>query len=387
MSSHFGCGAFIRGTENFITVNNASKGKQYECPHCRKPVCFKNGKKKRPHFAHFASDSPCSYYDKPSESQIHKDAKYCLRTELNEHREMLFYRECEKCHCNYDVLHVTSDTYNEHTKGMCEHDCRFKYDESMKIPDVALVENGIIKHIFEIYHTHRTSENSRPPHIPWVEIKAQPFVNYINTTSDTELRIQCMRDFICECCILDNERMAAIENERREAKRIAEEQKRETKRIEDERKEKERIEKDRLEALKKERERIEKERKQKEFLLIMEKRRLEELEKEKERAKRAAEEWERGAPERARLAEEKRIREEQLRLQWEEESKLRRADKQREIEDRVKKTTVHPKPCGLSLINMCDCINNGLVPDYEAARLTGKLYCKLCKKWKCRCTA
>jgi len=111
----------------------------------------------------------------------------------------------------------------------------------------------------------------------------------------------------------------------------------------------------------------------------MEKRRLDDLEREKERAKRAAEEWEKGAPERARLAEEKRIRDEQLRIQWEEEDKLRRADKQREIEDRVKKTTLHPKPCGLSLINMCDCINEGLVPEYEADRLTGKMFCKLCK--------
>lgn len=387
MSAHFGCGAFIRGTENFITVNNASKDDKHDCPHCRKPVCFKKGLKNRPHFAHHASTNPCSYYDKPSESQIHKDAKYCLRTELNEHREMSFYRQCCQCNCNYDVLLITSNTYNKHTKGMCEHDCRFKYEDSMKIPDVALVENGKIKHIFEIYHTHRTSENSRPPHIPWVEIEAQPFINYINTTSDTELRIQCMRDFICGCCVLDNERMEAIEAERREAKRLAEEQKREEKRIEAERKENERIERERLEALKKEREQIEKERKQKEFILIMEKRRLEELEKEKERAKRAAEEWKRGAPERARLAEEKRIRDEQLRLQWEEESKLREADRKTALEYKTKKNTIHPKPCGLSLINMCDCENDGIVPEYETDGLTGKLFCKLCKKWKCKCIA
>lgn len=394
MSDHFGCGAFIRGTELFVTVNNASKGKQYECPHCRKPVCFKKGKKNRPHFAHFASNSPCSYYDKPSESQIHKDAKYCLCTELNEHREMSFYRVCEQCHCNYDVLHITSDTYNEHTKGMCEHDCRFKYDESMKIPDVALVENGKIKHIFEIYHTHRTSENSRPPHIPWVEIKAQPFINYINTTSDAELRIQCMRDYICECCILDNGRMEAIKNEQREAKRLAEEEKREAKRIENARLEAKRIEKERLEEnarIEKEGLKAQREQKERDYKARLEaeseQRRLEQI----ERSRRSAEEFERLRPEREaeakQQAEERRIRDEQLRIKCEEDQRLREADKQKALEDKHKQNTIHPTPCGLSLINMCDCINNGLIPEYEANRLTGKMFCKLCSKWKCRCTA
>jgi hypothetical protein len=251
----------------------------------------------------------------------------------------------------------------------------------MKIPDVALVENGKIKHIFEIYHTHRTSENSRPPHIPWVEIEAQPFINYINTTSDTELRIQCMRDFICGCCVLDNERMEAIENERREAKRLAEEEKREAKRIENARLEAERIEKERLKA--------QREQKERDYIARLEaeseKRRLEQI----ERSRRSAEEWERNRPEREAKAreeaEERRIINEKIQKERDEEAMLRNADRLHQVEIRIKKTTRHG--CGIFLIDMCECEREGIVPEYEPDRITGKLFCKQCKKRKCRCVA
>jgi len=266
MSKHFTSGAFIRGTETFVTVNNAKRGEKYECPHCNGPVCFKRGKILRPHFAHHASDNPCYYYDKPSESQIHKDAKFAIRTELNEHREFAFYRVCSDCKCETECFRITADLYNENTKGMCEYDCRFKYNDAWKIPDVALVDDGKIVFISEICYKHKTLENNRPPDIPWVEIKAESFIQYINSTDDVVLKIQCMRDYVCDKCIQKNaEKERQIENERLkreelERERIAQAKIKEQNRIEQvkineqrriqqiifEREQRQRIEKDRL---------------------------------------------------------------------------------------------------------------------------------------------
>ena len=49
----------------------------------KKDVIFRNGKIKQPHFAHHKSDNPCYYYDKPCETQIHKDAKLLMKSLLD----------------------------------------------------------------------------------------------------------------------------------------------------------------------------------------------------------------------------------------------------------------------------------------------------------------
>ena len=46
------------------------------CPDCDKDLIFCNGKMKIPYFRHAVTEyNPCTYYDKPNESQIHKDSK------------------------------------------------------------------------------------------------------------------------------------------------------------------------------------------------------------------------------------------------------------------------------------------------------------------------
>jgi hypothetical protein len=364
MSKHFTSGAFVRGTETFVTVNNAKRGEKYECPHCNGPVCFKRGKILRPHFAHHASDNPCYYYDKPSESQIHKDAKFAFRTELNEHREFIFHRVCCDCKCETECFRITADFYNEKTKGMCEHDCRFKYNDAWKIPDVALVDDGKIIFISEIYNKHRTLENNRPPDIPWVEIKAEPFIQYINSTDDVVLKIQCMRDYTCDKCIQKNfEKERQIENERlhrieqakiKEQNRIEQVKINEQRRIQQiifEREERQRIEKDRL---------------NREItynyvwkMLINNQEFQDEIGIKDTVEVDVNEEWD--------LFKEK---------------KLKKLDQDAEKQYQMNKNTVHPKPCGLKGVNICQCET----PQYEKDRFTEKYSCKLCKKWKCRCT-
>ena len=74
MSNHFSMGAINKTTNNYEYPKIANKINKYKCPFCEKDVIFRNGKIKQPHFAHYKSDNPCSYYEKPNETQIHKDS-------------------------------------------------------------------------------------------------------------------------------------------------------------------------------------------------------------------------------------------------------------------------------------------------------------------------
>ena len=79
MSNHLSMGAINKTTNQHEHPKIANKINKYKCPSCEKDVIFRNGKIKQPHFAHYKSDNPCYYYDKPNESQIHKDAKLLMK--------------------------------------------------------------------------------------------------------------------------------------------------------------------------------------------------------------------------------------------------------------------------------------------------------------------
>jgi competence CoiA-like predicted nuclease len=81
-------GAFRKGTLDYISPTNANKIEKYECPDCRKDVIFRKGSVRIPHFAHMKEDDPCHYVEKPSESQLHKDAKMLLQTTLKTHDQI-----------------------------------------------------------------------------------------------------------------------------------------------------------------------------------------------------------------------------------------------------------------------------------------------------------
>ena len=97
MSNHFSMGAINKTTNNYEPPKLADKKNKYKCPSCEKNVIFRNGKIKKPHFAHYKSNNPCSYYEKPSESQIHKDAKLLMKTLLDRKRPINIYRKCYYC--------------------------------------------------------------------------------------------------------------------------------------------------------------------------------------------------------------------------------------------------------------------------------------------------
>ena len=72
-------GALKKGTTDYVYPAIATKANKYVCPECAKDLMLRAGTKRVKHFAHFASENPCTYYDKPSEAQIHKDAKMLMK--------------------------------------------------------------------------------------------------------------------------------------------------------------------------------------------------------------------------------------------------------------------------------------------------------------------
>jgi hypothetical protein len=200
-------GAINKLTNEYEYPRIAEKGKKYMCPECKKDVNFCKGKIKQPYFAHKRTESPCYYYDKPSESQIHKDAKQLLHKLLTNKTQISFYNICRECKEKvYGCCDLLTDYLNCDMKPIIEY--KFDYNNSKKSADVALIKDNNIEYIFEICYKNKTRENARPE--PWVEIKAEEFIRDINNGSllDTNgiLHIECIRDSICNECEEEKEK-------------------------------------------------------------------------------------------------------------------------------------------------------------------------------------
>ena len=70
MSAHLFMGAINKLSNERESPLFANKKDNYMCPDCNRDVIFKKGKIKKAHFAHKASEIKCTFYDKPSETQI-----------------------------------------------------------------------------------------------------------------------------------------------------------------------------------------------------------------------------------------------------------------------------------------------------------------------------
>jgi len=211
----------------------ADKKREYKCPDCEKNVMFKKGKIRRPHFAHYPSDTNCNYYNRPSESPEHYQAKHLMK-ELVESKRIEFERVCNRCRETKTFMIPGLNNERE-----CKTEHSFKLDGLQKYADTALIkkETEDIIAIFEIYHTHKTKEEDRPE--PWFEIEANHLIQ--QNHSNHAIRIECIRKRICDECIV---RQTLEEARRREEK--------EMKLKEDERRRKEQEKKSEHDALKRE---------------------------------------------------------------------------------------------------------------------------------------
>ena len=184
--SHFRLGAIDSVSEEYVVPENAIKGCVYKCPECQNTVIFKHGKIKRPHFAHKASTNPCTYYLRPSESQLHKDAKLRLKSLIDKKEEIYISKRCKKCEKGDTIILQ----YQVGFFPKLEHS--FWMNGSRKQADLAYINNSDeILFILEVLNTHHTAEGNRPE--PYYELNA---VDIINSQSK---QFDCCRNWSISC--------------------------------------------------------------------------------------------------------------------------------------------------------------------------------------------
>ena len=194
MSQLLSLGAMNKLTGEYVYPKIANKKDEYICPECNKDLILVQGDIRVHHFRHKVdSINPCHHYSKPTESQIHKDAKMLMKTLLENKTHIQFIRQCVSCKITDEI---NLPEINEGSIITLEH--RFNYEDELRIADVAHTFNGEIKGIYEICNTHKTCSGDRPE--PWVEIDANSLLTSVNTNNEP-LIINCIRCEKCEECI------------------------------------------------------------------------------------------------------------------------------------------------------------------------------------------
>jgi hypothetical protein len=199
-NKYISLGAINKNTGEYVYPSIASKNDKYICPDCYKDLIFVKGNIKIPHFRHYSDKEPCTFYNHPSESQIHKNAKMLLKKLLEEKRIENVIRSCNTC-----TNIIQTDINLNYSKVKCEY--KFDYCNKIKIADVACLNDNKLNYIFEIYNTHKTKEEDRPE--PWYEIDANDFMNNFNNINEpsSKISLKCIRDNCYNCLKNNNEQL------------------------------------------------------------------------------------------------------------------------------------------------------------------------------------
>lgn len=186
-------GSINKKTGEYVHPNMANKHDQYKCPDCDNDLILKQGNIRAHHFAHCKDNTPCNYYNNPSETQIHKDAKMLMKMILEKKIPLSIVRKCLKCvkEDEYEIPEIT-----ESSSIIIEY--RFEYNNSIKIADVGYTEYKKLFCAFEICCTHKTNNENRPE--PWFEIEALSLISIVNKSDLSSLQLNCIRKEKCESC-------------------------------------------------------------------------------------------------------------------------------------------------------------------------------------------
>jgi len=197
-------GAINKHTREYVYPKIANKKDEYICPECNEDLILVKGEVRVHHFRHKVdTKTPCNHYNKPTETQIHKDAKILLKTLLERKIPISFIRNC--CECAGRSIWKLPEI-NDTSIIKLEH--RFEFNGT-KIADVAWINDDKLYCIFEICNTHKTRNENRPE--PWFEINAETLITNANDDSLTLLEVPCIRRQIsCGKCREYNNKKQAI---------------------------------------------------------------------------------------------------------------------------------------------------------------------------------
>ena len=152
------------------------------CPHCRECVIIRKGDVNVHHFAHKSGERKCKFYEHPGESEIHSMVKHIIADLLRKKKIKKVVCSCPTG-CTYDV----EIEYEEGDEAIVEH----RVNPKCQV-DVAVINNGKLKYIIEVYNTHKTTRETPEP---WFEIDAKEF-------SKDDDNIHCIRRRdICSSCL------------------------------------------------------------------------------------------------------------------------------------------------------------------------------------------
>lgn len=175
----------------YCRPTNASKDKSYKCTECDQRVILRKGEIRRPHFAHY-SKRECFYYEHPNESQIHKDAKYRMAEILKQKLGISISWSCGNANCRGSSSSYEDIVHKDGDEVIIEYrDPLGKY-----VADVAVLNEGKPRLIFEIKNTHATT-TPRPE--PWFEIDAKEFFEDYNLNTNSYSFDCVRRNMMREC--------------------------------------------------------------------------------------------------------------------------------------------------------------------------------------------
>ena len=198
MSQVLSIGAINKFTGKYVSAKKANKMDKHICPDCGDDLILCQGEIRNPYFRHESDrNDPCSYYSKPTENQIHKEAQLLFKNLLLERNTKISFKRicgCCKISSEINLPEITSDSIIT-----LEH--RFIYEDKLRIADIAHILNGEIKCIYEICNTHKTCSEDRPE--PWVEIDANSLLTLVNDNNEA-LVINCIRCEKCEKCLIED---------------------------------------------------------------------------------------------------------------------------------------------------------------------------------------
>jgi len=187
-------GALNKKTGEYTRPKLANKTDEYNCPECGKDLIVCQGEIRAHYFRHVVDETmPCHYYNRPSEAQIHKDAKMLLKQLLDKKTPISIVRICPSCKEGeeHEIPEITESS-------SIELEYRFQYN-GPKIADIAYIDNKELICVFEIFNTHRTASENRPE--PWFEIHASTLIHTVNDLSVPTIRINCVRTIRCDSCV------------------------------------------------------------------------------------------------------------------------------------------------------------------------------------------
>ena len=160
-------------TDSHTYLNGPSR----PCGDCGLPLVLKCGSIKRAHYAHLPSKYASAGCN-GGESATHHYAKLAISEHLSKGGHIVVNQKCARCSTLHEIL------LELHTESSIL-EVQVEYSLSPKaIVDIAILDDGVVKCLIEVFQTHRTLSGTDRDIYKWYEISAQEILFHWQHESD-----------------------------------------------------------------------------------------------------------------------------------------------------------------------------------------------------------